>query len=89
MSALVEINGLKRSFGDIDALSVDEMSIEKGKIVAVVGANGSGKSTWVEVQRLLVPMFRFHYIQKDCLQDSIPTIRWMKMNGFLFREKNG
>ena len=42
---LVEIRGLKKSFGDLAVLKGIDMNIRKGEIVALIGASGSGKST--------------------------------------------
>ncbi|NQU59101.1 MAG: amino acid ABC transporter ATP-binding protein [Rhodospirillales bacterium] len=42
---LVEIRGLKKSFGDLAVLKGIDMNIRKGDIVALIGASGSGKST--------------------------------------------
>jgi len=42
---IVKIRGLKKSFGDLEVLKGIDMNIEKGDIVALIGASGSGKST--------------------------------------------
>ena len=43
--ALIEINGLKKSFGNLEVLKNVSFQVEKGDVVAVLGASGSGKST--------------------------------------------
>ena len=49
MSNMLEIRGLKKSFGGIDVLDIPELSIEKGGRCALIGANGSGKTTLLRI----------------------------------------
>ena len=42
---LLEVTGLTVSYGAIEALKDANLSIEPGEIVALIGANGAGKST--------------------------------------------
>lgn len=43
--ALIEINKLKKSFGELEVLRDVSFQVEKGDVVAVLGTSGSGKST--------------------------------------------
>lgn len=45
--SLLEIRNLKVSYGYIEALHGISMDIEKGKITALIGSNGAGKSTTI------------------------------------------
>ena len=47
MSALLEIEGLDLYYGDAQALSEVSLGVEAGRIVAIVGANGAGKSSLI------------------------------------------
>ncbi len=47
MSALLEIENLDLYYGDAQALSEVSLSVDEGKIVAIVGANGAGKSSLI------------------------------------------
>jgi branched-chain amino acid transport system ATP-binding protein len=47
MSTLLEIENLDLYYGDAQALSAVSLSVEQGRIVAIVGANGAGKSSLI------------------------------------------
>jgi ABC-2 type transport system ATP-binding protein len=49
MSALVEITGLSKRYGDFDALTSLDMSVDRGEIVALLGPNGAGKTTAIRL----------------------------------------
>ncbi|ORB66677.1 amino acid ABC transporter ATP-binding protein [Mycolicibacterium tusciae] len=43
----VRIEGLKKSFGDLEVLKGIDTTIRKGEVVCVIGPSGSGKSTFL------------------------------------------
>lgn len=43
--ALLDVHGLKKSFGGLQAVQGFDVSIAQGEIVGVIGPNGSGKTT--------------------------------------------
>ena len=47
--ALLEIRGLSKSFGAIQALSDIDLNLEAGEILGLMGDNGAGKSTLVKI----------------------------------------
>ena len=47
MSALLEVENLDLYYGDAQALSEVSLIVEEGRIVAIVGANGAGKSSLI------------------------------------------
>jgi len=54
---LLEVKGLSVSYGDVRALHDVSLEVEEGSIVALVGANGAGKSTRLKtVSGLLHPV---------------------------------
>jgi branched-chain amino acid transport system ATP-binding protein len=44
---LLEVNGLKSSYGRIEALHGIDVQVGEGELVALVGANGAGKTTFL------------------------------------------
>ena len=46
---LLEVTGLKARYGPIEALHGLNFSVERGQLVALVGANGAGKTTLLRV----------------------------------------
>ena len=45
----IHIEGIKRSYGHIEALRGVDMQVEKGTIFGLLGSNGAGKSTLIKV----------------------------------------
>ena len=53
MSAIIEIDHLKKSFGDNVVLKDISLSVNKGEVVTIIGSSGSGKSTLLRCINLL------------------------------------
>lgn len=49
MTAVLELRGIDKRFGAVQALSAVDFRAEAGEVVALVGDNGAGKSTLVKV----------------------------------------
>ena len=43
--ALLEVKNLKKSFGETEVLKDISFSLEKGKVLSIIGSSGSGKTT--------------------------------------------
>ena len=47
--SLIEVKGLKKSYGDVHAVRGVDLDIAQGEIFSLLGPNGAGKSTIVEI----------------------------------------
>ncbi len=45
--AILEVKGLKKSFGNLQVLKGIDFETEKGQVTAILGPSGSGKSTFI------------------------------------------
>ncbi|WP_297077006.1 amino acid ABC transporter ATP-binding protein [uncultured Enterococcus sp.] len=53
MTAIIEINHLKKSFGENEVLKDIHVTVEKGEVLTIIGSSGSGKSTLLRCINLL------------------------------------
>ncbi|MCU1375974.1 MAG: transporter [Actinomycetia bacterium] len=53
MTAAIELQGLRKSFGDHEVLCGIDLTVELGEVVCVIGPSGSGKSTLLRCVNLL------------------------------------
>ena len=52
-NALIRVEGLCKSFGSLEVLKGIDTEIHKGEVVVIIGASGSGKSTFLRTLNLL------------------------------------
>ncbi|MDQ3878092.1 MAG: ABC transporter ATP-binding protein [Actinomycetota bacterium] len=45
----IEVRGLKKTYGDLEALRGIDLTVENGEVFALLGPNGAGKTTAVEI----------------------------------------
>ncbi|MEO3947069.1 amino acid ABC transporter ATP-binding protein [Gorillibacterium sp. CAU 1737] len=50
---MIEVSGLRKSFGKLNVLTGIDLSIKQGEVVVVIGPSGSGKSTFLRCLNLL------------------------------------
>src|SRR5580658_1497618 len=77
MTALVEINGLTKSYGGFVAVDNLTLSVPSGQIFALLGPNGAGKTTTIRMlMGILVPTAGTARIDGlDCFQDRVEVKR--------------
>ncbi len=46
---MIEINGIKKSFGALEVLKGIDLTINKGEVVSIVGPSGAGKTTLLQI----------------------------------------
>jgi branched-chain amino acid transport system ATP-binding protein len=63
MTALIQTRGLQAFYGDAQALFGIDFELRQGEVVAIIGANGAGKSTFLKSLTGLVkvPAERVHF----------------------------
>ena len=55
MAAAIEIEGLRKSFGEVEALCGVDLSVRRGTVLGLLGPNGAGKTTVVRILTTLLP----------------------------------
>jgi ABC-2 type transport system ATP-binding protein len=55
MAVAIETSGLRKSFGEIEALRGVDLSVEAGTVLGLLGPNGAGKTTAVRILTTLLP----------------------------------
>jgi putative lysine transport system ATP-binding protein len=50
---ILRVEGIKKSFGELEVLSDINFSVAEGEVVTIIGASGSGKSTLLRCMNLL------------------------------------
>ena len=54
MESIIEVKGLKKSFGTTEVVKGIDFSVEKGSLFAFLGTNGAGKSTTINMLTTLL-----------------------------------
>lgn len=54
MTLAIEVSGLQKNFGEVQALRGIDFTVEQGTIVGLLGPNGSGKTTTVRILATLL-----------------------------------
>ncbi len=92
---LLEINHLKKSFGDLNVLHDISMSVEQGEVVSIIGPSGSGKSTLLRCATMLETltggdlMYEGEYAVKDGVYASKQKLKEIKnAYGLVFQNFN-
>lgn len=78
---LLETKKVTKIFGGLHANSDIDFSIDEGEIVAIIGPNGSGKTTFYNVLTGISPATRGQIIFKGksiekCSRKLLPALAW-------------
>ncbi len=49
LNNLISVKNLKKSFGGLKAVDVDELLFKKGQLTSIIGPNGAGKTTFFDL----------------------------------------
>ena len=67
-NALIKVENLTKSFGSLEVLKGINAEIDKGDVMVVIGASGSGKSTFLRCLNLLEEPTSGKIILLKCFQ---------------------
>jgi ABC-2 type transport system ATP-binding protein len=81
--AAVEIDGLRKSFGDVVALDGLDLRIEAGTVFGLLGPNGAGKTTLVRIMATLLEpdAGRVTVLGRDLLAEPLAVRRRIGLAG--------
>ena len=87
---VIELQHLQKQFGDHEVLRDINLSVEKGEILSIIGASGSGKSTMLRCINLLeTPSSgKVLYHGKDICDDDFNLYRYRAKVGMVFQSFN-
>ena len=87
---VISIKGLKKSFGDNNVLRGIDQEIKKGEKVVIIGASGSGKSTFLRCLNLLEQPTDGHiYFEGVDITDPKNNINLLRQKmGMVFQQFN-
>jgi branched-chain amino acid transport system ATP-binding protein len=61
---MLELQGLRAGYGEIQVLWGIDMAVRRGEITALIGSNGAGKTTLMRALSGLIPMQDGHYFSE-------------------------
>lgn len=87
---ILEINHLKKSFGQHLVLKDISMTVKKGEVISIIGSSGSGKSTFLRSINLLeIPSEgEILYHGENVLEKGYDLIRYREKLGMVFQSFN-
>ena len=88
--AMIEIEKLEKTFGDLKVLKGISQTIEKGEVVVIIGPSGSGKSTFLRcLNRLEEASGGNIYLDGVCINDPKVDINKIRQKmGMVFQHFN-
>ena len=78
--AIVTARGVEKRFGDLQVLKGIDLTVRKGEVVVIVGASGSGKTTFIRCINHL------EKIQKGRIEVNGHLIGYRERNGLLVED---
>ena len=90
MSTIIEINHLKKCFGDNEVLKDIQVSVNKGEVLTIIGSSGSGKSTLLRCINLLEKPTsgEIIYAGENVLQKGYDLPKYRTHLGMVFQSFN-
>lgn len=87
---IIEISHLVKSFGNHEVLRDIDFSVEKGDVISIIGASGSGKSTMLRCVNLLETPTggNIYYHGKDITDPKMDVCIYREKVGMVFQNFN-
>ncbi|MCK8115337.1 amino acid ABC transporter ATP-binding protein [Anaerosoma tenue] len=84
---MIEIKGLRKSFGDLEVLKGIDLTIDPGEVVVVIGPSGSGKSTLLRCLNFLeYPTGGEIYVNGDLIDPATSNLDKVRQHmGMVFQ----
>jgi polar amino acid transport system ATP-binding protein len=90
MSAALELEGVRKSFGRLEVLHGIDLAVEQHEVVCLIGASGSGKSTLLRCVNLLEPIDagRIVLAEQEITARGVDVNRIRRQIGIVFQAFN-
>ena len=90
METVIQVQHLKKHFGDLQVLNDIDFEINKGEVVTIIGSSGSGKSTLLRCINLLEIPDGGNILYKgtDILSGKLPLTSYRSKVGMVFQSFN-
>lgn len=75
---LLEVNNLKKSFGGLQAVNIDNLILRKNELTSIIGPNGAGKSTLLKAIMGLINISAGRFYINGIEKTNIPTHKIIK-----------
>lgn len=87
---MINVTGLKKSFGELEVLKGINQHVKKGEKVVIIGPSGSGKSTFLRCLNLLeTPTDGEILIEGECITDHKTNVNKIREKmGMVFQQFN-
>lgn len=90
MNSIIEIEHLKKNFGENEVLKNINLTVKKGEVVTIIGSSGSGKSTMLRCINLLEKPTagKIIYQDQNVLEPGYDLPKYRTHLGMVFQQFN-
>jgi len=88
---VLELEGIRKSFGDLEVLKGIDLKVRKGEILVIIGPSGAGKSTLLRVMNMLEAPDEgvVTFLGRKLVPNRKRLVRWARSRmGFVFQHFN-
>lgn len=81
----IEISGLRKRYGEVEAVRGVDLTVSRGEVLAILGPNGAGKTTTVEILEGYRPRDEGH-VRVLGVDPARPTREWRGRLGIVLQD---